>query len=239
MRVTNMKTFRIIAHAALLAFGALFANAPASANAIYLFDQNVGCCNATSYGYVDLITNTGTDLKFTIHLYSPVQIHSSTAFDTFTFDMLAGASVSTFAATDTSVTWNNLGSGSYHEDGTGTWNWAIDTYRTDSAGPPPIVGCTAAGNPCGSMVTFEFTGTGLGLSSHLLNGVPVFFGLDIANPPGSNYTGYVAASLYNGETPPPGVVPIPGALWLFGSVLAGGAGIHRWRRKRKALPLTA
>jgi hypothetical protein len=236
-----MKSFRIVASAALVAFGALTANAPASANTYYVFDQNVGCCNATGYGYVDVITNTSTDLKFTIHLTSPAQIHSSNGFETFTFDMLTGASVSTFTATDTSVTWNNLGSGSYAEDGTGTWKWAVDTYRTSSAGPPAIVGCTAAGNPCGSMVTFEFTGTGLGLGSHLLGSVPIFFGLDIANPPGSSYTGYVAASLYTGTTPPggPGVVPIPGALWLFGSVLAGGAGIRRWRRKRKATAIAA
>ena len=27
--------------------------------------------------------------------------------------------------------------------------------------------------------------------------------------------------------------PIPGALWLFGTVIAGGAGYSRWRKKRK------
>ena len=27
--------------------------------------------------------------------------------------------------------------------------------------------------------------------------------------------------------------PIPGAVWLFGTVLAGGAGFGRWRKKRK------
>ena len=32
---------------------------------------------------------------------------------------------------------------------------------------------------------------------------------------------------------PPGT-PIPGAVWLFGTVLAGGAGFGRWRKKRKA-----
>ena len=34
------------------------------------------------------------------------------------------------------------------------------------------------------------------------------------------------------ETPPG--TPIPGAVWLFGTVLAGGAGYGRWRKKRKA-----
>ena len=32
---------------------------------------------------------------------------------------------------------------------------------------------------------------------------------------------------------PPGT-PIPGAVWLFGTVIAGGAGYGRWRKKRKA-----
>jgi len=33
---------------------------------------------------------------------------------------------------------------------------------------------------------------------------------------------------------PPGT-PIPGAVWLFGTVIAGGAGYGRWRRKRKQI----
>lgn len=35
-----------------------------------------------------------------------------------------------------------------------------------------------------------------------------------------------------GPAPAPGDTPIPGALWLFGTVLAGGAGFGRWRKKR-------
>ena len=33
---------------------------------------------------------------------------------------------------------------------------------------------------------------------------------------------------------PPVENPIPGAVWLFGTVIAGGAGFGRWRKKRKA-----
>jgi hypothetical protein len=33
--------------------------------------------------------------------------------------------------------------------------------------------------------------------------------------------------------------PIPGALWLFGTVLAGGAGFGRWRKKRKTAAIGA
>ena len=32
----------------------------------------------------------------------------------------------------------------------------------------------------------------------------------------------------------PTVTPIPGAVWLFRTVLAGGAGFGRWRKRRKA-----
>jgi hypothetical protein len=33
----------------------------------------------------------------------------------------------------------------------------------------------------------------------------------------------------------PGNTPLPGAVWLLGSVLGGSAGVSRWRRKRKAI----
>ena len=36
-----------------------------------------------------------------------------------------------------------------------------------------------------------------------------------------------------GNSPPPDPTPIPGAVWLFGTVIAGGVGFGRWRRKRK------
>jgi len=32
--------------------------------------------------------------------------------------------------------------------------------------------------------------------------------------------------------PPPGQTPVPGAAWLFGSALAGAAGLRGWRRRR-------
>jgi len=41
-----------------------------------------------------------------------------------------------------------------------------------------------------------------------------------------------ASSKPPGEENPPGT-PIPGAVWLFGTVIAGGVGYGRWRKKRK------
>jgi len=43
---------------------------------------------------------------------------------------------------------------------------------------------------------------------------------------------FVNAQCTNCENPPG--TPIPGAVWLFGTVIAGGAGYGRWRKKRKA-----
>ena len=36
--------------------------------------------------------------------------------------------------------------------------------------------------------------------------------------------------------PPPGEVPLPAAVWLMGTMLAGGAGFGAWRRRRKNIP---
>jgi hypothetical protein len=33
----------------------------------------------------------------------------------------------------------------------------------------------------------------------------------------------------------PGTTPVPGAIWLLGSALAGAAGLDKWRRKRRKL----
>jgi hypothetical protein len=48
---------------------------------------------------------------------------------------------------------------------------------------------------------------------------------------------------YDGETTTGGgganATPIPGALWLFGSAIAGAAGVGKWRRGRKAAATAA
>lgn len=36
----------------------------------------------------------------------------------------------------------------------------------------------------------------------------------------------------NNQDPPPPAVPLPGAVWLMGTLLAGSAGISRWRKRR-------
>jgi hypothetical protein len=50
---------------------------------------------------------------------------------------------------------------------------------------------------------------------------------------------FFLSEICSGTCPPGGpgpavATPLPAAAWLFGTVLAGGVGIGRWRRKRKA-----
>jgi len=72
-------------------------------------------------------------------------------------------------------------------------------------------------------------------------GTLVFFAADIKGVASGN-TGLVGSANLTvvEEQCAPGAgcdtspTPIPGAVWLFGTVLAGGAGFTRWRKKRKA-----
>ena len=95
-----------------------------------------------------------------------------------------------------------------------------------------------------SNLTFDITATGLSVDSFQSwfgndqPGTAVYFIADLGV---GGKTGLVGATLFvpcdpsvcNQNDNPPGT-PIPGAVWLFGTVLAGGAGFGRWRKKRKA-----
>jgi hypothetical protein len=39
--------------------------------------------------------------------------------------------------------------------------------------------------------------------------------------------------------PGPGSTPLPAAVWLFGTIIAGGAGVSRWRKRRQARMIAA
>jgi hypothetical protein len=66
--------------------------------------------------------------------------------------------------------------------------------------------------------------------------IPVAFGLVTSVVFAVDTTGNVRIDGIDAVGPPGGppvATPLPGAVWLFGTVLAGGAGFGRWR-KRKA-----
>ena len=53
--------------------------------------------------------------------------------------------------------------------------------------------------------------------------------------PGADHGNVTAAiNLYTDKQSDTSTTPLPAAAWMFGSVLAGGAGIDRWRKRRKA-----
>ena len=111
-----------------------------------------------------------------------------------------------------------------NQDGFGTFKYAItDDGTLGSHNADPI----------------SFTIVGVDFIDFLqvtVNGESVFFTIDIF---GTNAkTGLVGSTnlvveeqCTNGSCDMQN--PIPGAVWLFGTVLAGGAGFGRWRKKRK------
>lgn len=48
----------------------------------------------------------------------------------------------------------------------------------------------------------------------------------------SNISAFACADCGGDNAPPPGT-PLPAAVWLFGTVLAGGVGVSRWRKNRR------
>ena len=148
----------------------------------------------------------------------------------FTFSTSLEGTITGLTAGFTALDYTNPPTGNphpkYDNNPFGLWTWAIDG-----------VGCATAGTGgCGS--TLEFTISGYGdfiAATELFNGISVFAAVDIYQL-SSGQTFVVG--LGDNPTPqqqenPPGT-PIPGAVWLFGTVLAGGAGYGRWRKKQKA-----
>jgi len=112
-----------------------------------------------------------------------------------------------------------------NQDGFKTFNYAIN-------GNAGIIGSNTLAGP------LDFSVAGLDFSDFIVSsgtgGEHVFFAADLIGPTGN--TGLVGSAGLTinptDEENPPGT-PIPGAVWLFGTVLAGGAGFGRWRKRRK------
>ena len=124
------------------------------------------------------------------------------------------------------------GPGSYGNSPFGDFTFKIESDCTNGANPT----CKAAN---GQSFSFHVTNfTGLSSASGQYDSKDIFFAVDIfkALDCYGSCTGAVGATLAGtprDDDNPPGT-PIPGAVWLFGTVLAGGAGFGRWRKKRKA-----
>jgi len=105
-------------------------------------------------------------------------------------------------------------------------------------------GSGSSSGGCGSLLIFDIINfQGFLAATNLFDPPPaggptfsIFAAVDIYNQ-GTGTTGAVGLAFVPDITlleNPPNGTPIPGAVWLFGTVLAGGAGYGRWRKKRKA-----
>jgi hypothetical protein len=90
----------------------------------------------------------------------------------------------------------------------------------------------------GTLASLSFSVTGLNFNNFIPSvngGESTFFALDILGVASGNtgLVGFVGLTINPQEENPPGT-PIPGAVWLFGTVLAGGAGYGRWRKRKQS-----
>jgi hypothetical protein len=151
---------------------------------------------------------------------------------TITYSNLNASFLANFDVAGTATLVQNAGA--LAADGFGNFEYGVEGLYKGSNGPTSL--------------SFTISGTGLTIASfaELTNNPPgdtqAFMGLDIAsgtqfNAQGAPNTGFVDLSLSLNQTctnceNPPGT-PIPGAVWLFGTVLAGGAGYGRWRKRKQ------
>jgi hypothetical protein len=241
---------RLTASCAALIAGSVLALSGLTPARATVYDINVDACSSpgcglSNYGTIT-VTGTSSSLNIDVELLttpSNLFLHESqgsTASPGIYFN-LAGTGIS-FSG----VSANN-------NTGTPGWTWTSAGPVTVYNGPPgPDTGfsldhlglgnyaiecsSTESGNTCGKSLSFTVTGTNLSLLS-LVGGSysNLFFGLDVSN---NGVTGPVGAQVcLPGSLDCPshggGEVPLPSALWLMGTVLAGATGVGGWRRKRR------
>ena len=180
------------------------------------------------FGSVTVSDLGGGVANFAVNV-APNYLVDTGAHSVLTFDPLfsAGGAVNSISNSHFTVS----GPGSYGNSPFGNFTFKIESDCTNGANPT----CKAAN---GQSFSFHVTNfTGLSSASDQYNNLDIFFAVDIFKAVNciGECTGVVGATLAtsrDGENPPG--TPIPGAVWLFGSVIAGGAGYGRWRKKRKA-----
>jgi hypothetical protein len=245
-----MKIRAIASCAALIAGSVLALSDPTPARAT-VYDINVdactGGCGLSNYGTIT-VTGTSSSLNIDVELLTTPanlflhQSQGSSASPGIYFNLAGtGISFSGVSANDNTGTpgwtWTSAGPVAvsnppphgFELDHLGLGNYAVECYSTVS------------GNTCGKSLSFTVTGTDLSLLS-LVGGShgTLFFGLDVSNilANGTTNTGPVGAQVcLPGSLDCPGhsggEVPLPGALLLMGTVLAGATGVGGWRRRKR------
>jgi hypothetical protein len=188
--------------------------------------SNIG---SGSQGTVDAKVVSATEIEISVALTSGVKfINSGGPHTPFVYNLnslLTGLTV----AIDTTKSGSlpqafNVLSGSQSATPYGTFTNGIGVNGGNGSGP-------TVGNTGPLYFTVTATG-GITLADLLANTDGYFFAADVYGTGGN--TGSVAANLFScvagctGPGPGPGPTPLPGALWLFGTVLAGAAGYKKY-----------
>ncbi len=181
----------------------------ALANFIYLLDvckASDGCTGAGPYGTVALIDDGAGNVKVEVKLAANEAFASTSAGASFLWDLLGGPKISIvgLAAGFTLVSTN---AGVLHEDGTGSWMYAIDCTGCGNGGSPPQLS-----GPLDFTILGESAANFIENSKQFVAASDICFG---ATGRGCTSTGDVAS---DGVDPPPSI-PEPPALALFGAGL--------------------
>lgn len=173
---------------------------------------------------------TGDYLDFRISIYDSgnisgdnaglVNLGDSAAFTSFGFD-LSGVTDAVVAYAPPITADAGAWTVSTDSQATGLNSFSFDWYGLDG-GSTPVT----------NVLTFRMYGTGIVLSS-LQGSVPPDFALHIQSLASGGSVKVGCANLENcvGDYIPPNPVPVPGAVWLFGSAL----GMLGWGNRRQKL----
>jgi hypothetical protein len=233
--MTKFLISRVRGALAAFSFVALLANPSVGSATTLTTAQSFTTFNLTlsnafgtgSFGSVTVSDLGGGVANFAVSV-APNYLVDTGAHSVLTFSPLFSAGGAVNSVSDSHFTVS--GPGSYGNPPFGNFTFKIESDCTMGASP----GCKAAN---GQAFNFHVTNfTGLSSASGQFSNNDIFFAVDIFNTACTgDCTGAVGATLATSRDNdnPPGT-PLPGAVWLFGTVLAGGAGYGRWRKKRKA-----
>jgi len=221
-----MSSFRLgVVGAVGAAIMVVAGSSPSFASTVYSFsvDGSDGHHGTGPWGTVE-VTQSGADLLFDVEL-APNFFVSRGNHYSLTFRL------SDTLGTVTDITHDGSGTAAFTQV-TGTsfsnpsfsgFNYAIDC--STSNGDP-----STGANNCGQWLKFTVQNAGTLLGSG--GDSSIFFAADIWDSVNAE-TGTVGATFLRENAPEPDPTPVPGAAFLMGTVLAGGASFGAWRRRRR------